>query len=80
MQPEIYKERNRRVFDQKVGSSPKVMQEIKREVKMACGGLKLPSLFRCLMFKFVSLEFECFIYYVISLKTTKMEEGHEAAT
>ncbi|PAN46043.1 hypothetical protein PAHAL_9G159700 [Panicum hallii] len=44
----IWKERNHRVFDQKVDSPPEVMQEIKREVtdrKMACGGLELPSLF-----------------------------------
>ena len=40
----LRKERNRRVFDQKVGSPVEVIQEIKREINdrnMACGGPEL---------------------------------------
>jgi len=41
----IWKERNRRVFDQVQKTPAEVMQEIKAEVntrKLACGGLELP--------------------------------------
>ena len=40
----IWKERNRRVFNQQIGSPVMVLQEIKREIndrKLACGGLEL---------------------------------------
>ena len=40
----IWKERNRRVFNQQIGSPVMVLQEIKREIndrKLACGGPEL---------------------------------------
>ena len=62
----IWKERNRRVFNQKYGTLQEVLQEVNREVndrKQACGGQSYRSR---LMFKFVFLEFEFISFYVIS--------------
>ena len=62
----IWKERNRRVFDQRFTSPSEVLQVIKNEImerRLACGGARV--IFLWLMFSCFHLEFEFFFNYVI---------------